>query len=128
MDHADTAQLAAVLGALGAAFVLLARTRSMLLAGFALLACAEAGLIWSLSGDGGTNLTVGPVKILATGAGLIVLILGTAALLGASVQHWRRVRDLRAMGLGHGFSITFIVALSLAAVGGFALTSLVMAL
>jgi putative inorganic carbon (hco3(-)) transporter len=80
MDHADTAQLAAVLGALGAAFVLLARTRSMLLAGFALLACAEAGLIWSLSGDGGTNLTVGPVKIVAAGAGLIVLILGTAAL------------------------------------------------
>ena len=80
MDHADTAQLAAVLGALGAAFVLLARTRSMLLAGFALLACAEAGLIWSLSGDGGTNLTVGPFKILAAGAGLIVLILGTAAL------------------------------------------------
>jgi O-antigen ligase len=80
MDHADTAQLAAVLGALGAAFVLLARTRSMLLAGFALLACAEAGLIWSLSGDGGTNLTVGPFKILAAGAGLIMLILGTAAL------------------------------------------------
>lgn len=80
MDHADTAQLAAVLGALGAALVLLARTRLMLLAGFALLACAEAGLIWSLSGDGGINLTVGPFKILAAGAGLIVLILGTAAL------------------------------------------------
>jgi putative inorganic carbon (hco3(-)) transporter len=80
MDHADTAQLAAVLGALGAALVLLARTRPLLLAGFALLACAEAGLIWSLSGDGGTNLTVGPFKLLATGAGLIALILGTAAL------------------------------------------------
>ena len=75
MDHADTAQLAAVLGALGAALVLLARTRSMLLAGFALLACAEAGLIWSLSGDGGSSLTVGPFKLAAGAAGLVVLAL-----------------------------------------------------
>ena len=80
MDHADTAQLAAVLGALGAALVLPARTRSMLLAGFALLACAEAGLIWSLSGDGGSNLTIGPFKLAAGAAGLVVLALVTAAL------------------------------------------------
>jgi putative membrane protein len=57
-----------------------------------------------------------------------LVILGTAALLGAALQHWRRVRDLRAMGLPGKFSITFIVALLLAAVGGFALTSMVMAL
>ena len=57
-----------------------------------------------------------------------LVILGTAALLGAALQHWRRVRDLRRMGLGQKFSITFIVALLLAAVGGFALTSLVMSL
>ena len=79
MDHADTAQLAAVLGALGAALVLPARTRSMLLAGFALLACAEAGLIWSL-GDGGSNLTVGPFKLAAGAAGLVLVALGVAAL------------------------------------------------
>ena len=57
-----------------------------------------------------------------------LVVLGTVALLVAALQHWRRVRDLRAMGLGHQFSITFIVALFLAAVGGFALSSLVMAL
>ena len=80
MDHADTAQLAAVLGALGAALVLLARTRSMLLAGFALLACAEAGLIWSLSGDGGSNLTIGPFKLAAIAAGAVLVAFGVAAL------------------------------------------------
>jgi len=57
-----------------------------------------------------------------------LVILGTVALLAAALQHWRRVRDLRRMGLGQKFSITFIVALLLAAVGGFALTSLVMSL
>jgi len=57
-----------------------------------------------------------------------LVLLGTAALLAAALQHWRRVRELHAMGLDHQFSITFIVALLLTAVGGFALTSLVMAL
>ena len=52
----------------------------MLLAGFALLACAEAGLIWSLSADGGSNLTIGPFKLAAGAAGLVVLALVTAAL------------------------------------------------
>jgi O-antigen ligase len=79
MNHADTAQLAAVLGALGAVLVLLARSRSPLLAGFALLGFAEAGLIWSLSGDGGSNLAVGPVKLAAGAAGLVLLALGVAA-------------------------------------------------
>jgi O-antigen ligase len=80
MDLADTAQLAAVLGALGAALVLLARTRSPLLAGFALLGFAEAGLIWSLSGDGGSDLAVGPLELAAGAAGLVLLALGVAAL------------------------------------------------
>lgn len=57
-----------------------------------------------------------------------LVVLGTAALLGAALQHWRRVRELRAMGLPREFSITFIVAVLLAAVGGFALSSLVAAL
>ena len=52
----------------------------MLLVGFALLACAEAGLIWSLSGDSGSNLTIGPFKLAAGAAGLIVLALGVAVL------------------------------------------------
>ena len=71
----------------------------------------------------GNTRTVG-VKNIA----YFLVVLGTAALLAAALQHWRRVRELRAMGLGHPFSITFIVALLLAAVGAFAFTSLVMAL
>ncbi|HVO99161.1 MAG TPA: hypothetical protein VMT15_13890 [Bryobacteraceae bacterium] len=44
------------------------------------------------------------------------------------MQHWRRVRSLNAMGLDQHFSIAFVVALLLAAVGGFALSALVMSL
>ncbi len=47
MVHTNAAQLAAVVGALGAAFVLLARSRAILLAGLGLLAFAEAGLGYS---------------------------------------------------------------------------------
>jgi len=57
-----------------------------------------------------------------------LVVLGTSALLAAAVQHWRRVRALNAKGLGQHFSISFIVALLLAAIGGFALTSLVLSL
>jgi putative membrane protein len=57
-----------------------------------------------------------------------LVILGTAALLGAALQHRHRVRKLYAMGLRHQVSITFIVALALAALGGFALTALVLAI
>jgi putative membrane protein len=71
----------------------------------------------------GNTRTVG-VKSLA----YFLVVLGTVALLGAALQHWRRLRELHTMGHGHQFSITFIVALVLAAVGGFALTSLVLAL
>jgi uncharacterized membrane protein YidH (DUF202 family) len=71
----------------------------------------------------GNTRTVG-VKSLA----YLLVVLGTVALLGAALQHWRRLRELHAMGHGHQYSITFIVALVLAAVGGFALTSLVMTL
>ena len=42
-------------------------------------ACAEAGLIWSL-GDGGSSLTVGPFKLAAGAAGLVLVALGVAAL------------------------------------------------
>jgi len=57
-----------------------------------------------------------------------LVILGTLALLAASFQHWRRVRQLHAMGLAQQFSVTFIVALALAAVGGFALTSMILSI
>jgi putative membrane protein len=57
-----------------------------------------------------------------------LVILGTVALFGASLQHFHRMRELYAMGLPRQRSITFIVALLLVAVGGFALSSLVLAL
>jgi O-antigen ligase len=80
MDHADTAQVAAVIGALGAALVLVAGTRFPLLAGFLLLAVAEAGLGLALTGgpsfDSGLFL---PAVGLAVG-GALFLGLVTAAL------------------------------------------------
>jgi len=67
MEHADTAQLAAVGGALGSVLVLLARGRLPLLAGLVLLAAAELGFAWALGG--------GPLDRLngASGAGAVAL-------------------------------------------------------
>ena len=56
------------------------------------------------------------------------MVLGTLALLGATLQHWFQVREFRTMGLRHRFSIALVVAVLLSVVGGFALTSLVMEL
>ena len=56
-----------------------------------------------------------------------LVILGTITLLLAAFQHWNRVRELRAMGLPRKPSLAFVVALVLAALGGFALTALVLA-
>jgi O-antigen ligase len=50
MEHADTAQLAAVGGALGSVLVLLGRGRLPVLAGLVLLAAAELGFVWALGG------------------------------------------------------------------------------
>jgi putative membrane protein len=58
----------------------------------------------------------------------IFVVLGTAALLGAALQHFRRMRELFAMGLRRQLSITFVVSLLLVVVGAFALTSLVAAI
>jgi O-Antigen ligase len=76
MEHPDTAQLAAVGGALGSVLVLLARGRFALLAGLVVLVLAEAGLAVSLGS--------GPLDELgsATGAGAAaigLLLLGGAA-------------------------------------------------
>jgi putative membrane protein len=57
-----------------------------------------------------------------------LVILGIVALLMASTQHWFRMRQLYKMGLRRQLSISFIVALLLIVMGGFALSSLVMAL
>jgi putative membrane protein len=55
-------------------------------------------------------------------------ILGTLSLLVAAFQHFIRVRRLRTMGFRTEFSLSFIVALVLVLVGGFALSSLILAL
>ena len=62
------------------------------------------------------------------GLAYALLLIGTVALLAAALQHHRRVEALYAMGLQRQFSISFVVALFLTAVGGFALASLVMSL
>jgi O-antigen ligase len=73
MNHADTAHLAAVLGALGAVLVLVPRHRFAVLAGLALVVAAEVGL--ALAGSGGLHL-----GRLASPAKLAVVVLGLAAL------------------------------------------------
>ena len=57
-----------------------------------------------------------------------LVILGTLALLGATVQHWLEVREFRAMGLRHRFSLASVVGLLLSVLGGFALSALVLKL
>jgi putative membrane protein len=57
-----------------------------------------------------------------------LVLLGTVSLLGAVWQYKIRMRQLRAMGFNPSFNIAFYVGLLLVAVGGFALTSLVMSL
>jgi putative membrane protein len=62
------------------------------------------------------------------GIAYFLTILGTLSLLAAAFQHWVRIRQLRAMGLRIPLSLSFIVSLVLALVGGFALSSLILAL
>ena len=73
MEHADTAQIAAVGGALGSALVLLARGRGALLAGLVLLALAEAGMALAFSKGGGVHSLTSPAALAAGAAGLAVL-------------------------------------------------------
>jgi outer membrane protein assembly factor BamB/O-antigen ligase len=73
VEHADAAQFAALVGALGAVLVLLPRGRVAPLAGFALLGIATLVIGWSLVGDD-------DVKLLFTDpAGLALVLVGTAA-------------------------------------------------
>jgi O-antigen ligase len=75
MEHPDTAQLAAVGGALGSVVVLLARGRIALVAGLLLLVLAEAGLALSLGS--------GPLDRLGSGTALGAVAVGLA-LVGAA--------------------------------------------
>ena len=77
MPHGDLAQLSAVIGGLGAAAMLLARTRTQLLAGLAATAAAEIGLAAALIPGADLKLVVNPashaaaflVGVIAVGAG-----------------------------------------------------------
>ena len=62
------------------------------------------------------------------GIAYFLVILGTLALFMATIQHRIRMRQLFVMGLRRQVSTSFIVAVLLIVVGGFALSSLVMAL
>ena len=72
----EAAELAGIAGALGAAAVLLAAERWLLLAGLALLAGAEAGLVLAVSGDGG----VSPALVALGAVGIVPAAIGAAIL------------------------------------------------
>jgi O-antigen ligase len=82
MEHADTAQLAALGGALGSVLVLLGRGRVLLLAGLVLLAAAELGLAWALGG--------GPLDRLSGASAAAAAALGLVALGAAAALFARR--------------------------------------
>src|SRR6059058_1330628 len=81
MPHGDLAQLSAVIGGLGAAAMLLSRTRAQLLAGLAVTAAGEATLAAALIPGADLKLLVSPashaaalvVGVLVVGAGAVAL-------------------------------------------------------
>ena len=66
MPHGDLAQLSAVIGGLGAAAMLLSRTRAQLLAGLAVTAIGEATLAAALVPGADLKLLVTPASHAAT--------------------------------------------------------------
>ena len=82
MEHADTAQLAALGGALGSVLVLLGRGRLPLLAGLVLLGAAELGFAWALGG--------GPLDRLSGASGAAAVALGLVLLGGAAAVFVQR--------------------------------------
>jgi hypothetical protein len=87
MPHGDLAQLSAVIGGLGAAAMLLSRTRAQLLAGLAATAAGEAALAASLIPGADLELLVRPAShaaalaaaVVAVGAGGLALVRYPAA-------------------------------------------------
>jgi hypothetical protein len=87
MPHGDLAQLSAVIGGLGAAALLLSRTRAQLLAGIAVTAAGEAALAVALIPGADLKLLVSPashaaalvVGLLAVCAGAVALVRYPAA-------------------------------------------------
>jgi O-antigen ligase len=83
VQHTDAAQVAALLGGLGAALVLLPRRRLRLLtlAGFALLGLGTLGLAWGLVGDDELELLfTEPTGLALVAVGVIAIVLGATPL------------------------------------------------
>jgi putative membrane protein len=53
----------------------------------------------------------------ARNLGATLILLGTTSLIGATWQHWRWMRRMKAEGHALGFSLSLAVALSITAVG-----------
>jgi len=81
VEHTDAAQVAALVGALGAVLVLIPRGRLLPLAGFALLALATAGIGRSLVGDDDLRLLfTEPTGLGLVSVGVVAAILGAVPL------------------------------------------------
>jgi putative inorganic carbon (HCO3(-)) transporter len=80
MDDALTAHVAATLGAVGAVLLLVGRTRLQILAGFAALGLAQAGLALSLSGGISLEDGLGAAPVAVGLAGVLALAGFTAVL------------------------------------------------
>jgi O-antigen ligase len=83
VEHTDAAQVAALLGGVGAALVLLARGRLRLLVlpGFVLLGLATLGLAWALVGDDDVELLVtDPAGVALVVVGVLAVVAGTVPL------------------------------------------------
>ncbi|MGH3013849.1 MAG: O-antigen ligase family protein [Gaiellaceae bacterium] len=73
MERVELAEAAAVLGALAAPLLLLARTRLVLLAGVALLAAAQVALAFALVPDQLEDLVGSPARLAAASLGLVAV-------------------------------------------------------
>jgi hypothetical protein len=81
VEHTDAAQVAALLGAVGAVLALVPRNRFLALAGFALLGLATAGLGRSLVGDDDIGLLLTePAGLALIGVGAVTAALGAVLL------------------------------------------------
>ena len=81
MEHTDAAQVAAVLGALGAVLALVPRDRFSPIVGIALLGVATAGLARSLVGDDDVErIFVEPEGVALLGTGVLAAVLGAIPL------------------------------------------------
>jgi len=79
VEHADAAQVAALVGALGAVLVMLPRGRIAPLAGFTLLGIATALIGWSLVGDDELELLV------TEPTGIALLVVGALAAIAIAI-------------------------------------------